>query len=382
MGRQDKTAARDSCFAFFFFFPPSAGTHFWKQISRFLSVHFFFLLRKHERAGSNLCLRVATNLIAVFFFVFGFRFSRVLSFTLLPLHSRVSDQSFSVLFSSLLSELALVSWECDSPAKRQCREMHTVGAKVYFVCQRHLDLHFVCYRRQTKRTMTSGGLSMPPCQHRNHLLTLVDDETTTTKKKMCVVLSSNAQVSLFSSFPCGTGILEGSFHRASSYTWDVSCENMRSVVRLCLTSRVGLTCTVDGTQLLGQTFRKRRSFCWGTKDKKKKRLKKQTHKKKGDITCPSLPTFLCVQTTCTFLSFTVESLCVLLKTVKGGWTFKKIINAAETVAPAQLHVASKRLVWAWRVVLRCTCLFYWHLQELEVFNCAHNFLLPLCCAMT
>lgn len=61
--------------------------------------------------------------------------------------------------------------------------MHTVGAKVYFVCQRHLDLHFVCYRRQTKCTMTSGGLSMPPCQHRNHLLTLVDDETTTTKKK-------------------------------------------------------------------------------------------------------------------------------------------------------------------------------------------------------
>lgn len=173
------------------------------------------------------------------------------------------------------------------------------------------------------------------------------------QQKMCVVLSSNAQVSLFSSFPCGTGILEGSFHRASSYTWDVSCENMRSFVRLCLTSQVGLACAVGGTQLLGQTFRKRRSFCWGTKDKKKKDWKKTNTQ--------SLPTFLCVQTTCTFLSFTMESLCVLLKTVKGGWTFKKIINAAETVAPAQLHEASKRLVWGWRILLRCTCLFYWHL---------------------
>lgn len=55
----------------------------------------------------------------------------------------------------------------------------------------------------------------------------------------------------------------------------------------------------------------------------KKKIKKINTQKKGDITCPSLPTFLCVQTTCTFLSFTVESLCVLLKTIKGGWRFKK-----------------------------------------------------------
>lgn len=168
MGRHDKTAAQNSWFAFL---PMQA--HIWKQKSRFNLVH-SSSSSKREWAGDNLRLRVATNLIAVFFFVFRFRFSFILCSVFFSSSLLVS---FQLVFSCSYHRcLQRWHWFCTAVYHPHWRNNSQCGKRLNWCmsqkCARP-ELKHISSADGTRRRWNADVTNV--CGRRNHLLTLVHD---------------------------------------------------------------------------------------------------------------------------------------------------------------------------------------------------------------